>query len=200
MSDGNSFRELLRRVRAGDEAAAAALVRQYEPTIRRTIRARLGDAPLGRLVDSIDICQSVLANFFVRVSAGQFDLEEPQQLLKLLVTMARNRLFDLARRQQTRRRDQRRQHPEGDAALEGVADDAATPSRIVAGRELLQRVREHLSEEERFLLEQRAQGRGWDEIAATVGGRPDALRMKHHRSIDRVARELGLDEALESAR
>src|SRR5438093_23624 len=41
MSEDLSFPELVRRVRAGDEDAAAELVRRYEPAIRRSIRLRL---------------------------------------------------------------------------------------------------------------------------------------------------------------
>src|SRR5260221_3136505 len=59
---------------------------------RRAIRFRLADTNLARLLDSMDICQSVLASFFLRAAAGQFDIEQPQQLVKLLVAMARNKL------------------------------------------------------------------------------------------------------------
>src|SRR5437870_1877835 len=100
MSEEAAFRDLIHRVRAGEQEAAAELVRQYEPEIRRAIRLRLTDPRLNRVLDSMDICQSVMANFFVRVHAGQFELDKPEQLLRLLVTMARNRLFDQARRQQ----------------------------------------------------------------------------------------------------
>src|SRR5262245_14349631 len=97
MPENDSFTSLIRRVRAGDSAAAEELVRGYEGAIRRAVRVHLG-ARLRRALDSADICQSVLANFFVRAAAGQFDLEDPTQLLKLLVTMARNRLTDHARK------------------------------------------------------------------------------------------------------
>src|SRR5205823_710756 len=86
MSEDAEFRDLIRRVRAGEEAAAFELVRQYEPEIRRAVRIRLNDPHMHRVLDSMDICQSVLANFFTRAAAGQFDLEQPAQLLKLLVT------------------------------------------------------------------------------------------------------------------
>src|SRR5262249_31237363 len=52
--------EWLRRVRAGERAAAAELVRRYEPQIRLEVRLRLRDRRLRRLFDSTDICQSVL--------------------------------------------------------------------------------------------------------------------------------------------
>ena len=91
-SGNEGFQVLLRRVRAGDGQAAAELVRRYEPAIRRAARVRLVDTRLNRLLDSMDICQSVLASFFVRTALGQYELETPEQLLKLLATMTRNKL------------------------------------------------------------------------------------------------------------
>jgi RNA polymerase sigma-70 factor (ECF subfamily) len=194
MGNDQAFADLIARVRRGEEDAAAELVRTYEPEIRRAIRIRLTDPRLGRLLDSMDICQSVLANFFVRVAAGQFDLHEPVQLLKLLVTMARNKLRDQARKYQAGRRDNRRNLAGGPQALEAVADAHASPSQIVAGQELLQEVRRQLTEEERFLADQRALGREWAEIAAERRQPAEALRKRLARAIDRVARQLGLDE------
>jgi RNA polymerase sigma-70 factor (ECF subfamily) len=193
MATDDTFRALIRRVRAGEEAAAAELVRAYEPEVRRVVRIWLTDPRLGRLFDSVDVCQSVLANFFVRAAAGQFELDEPRQLLHLLVTMARNKLRDLARRLQADCRDLRRQVG-SDADLLAVADRRASPARIVAGQELLQRLLQQLSQEERHLAEQRALGCNWGEIARALGVTPDAARMQLSRAINRVARELDLDE------
>src|SRR5215831_2381358 len=39
-----SFDELIRQVEAGDDQAAARLVRDFEPVVRRVLRARLRDA------------------------------------------------------------------------------------------------------------------------------------------------------------
>ena len=72
-----SFAEFIRRIRAGDEQAAMDLVVRYEPAIRRAVRVRLRDPRLRRLVESVDICQSVFASFFVRTSLGQYDLDSP---------------------------------------------------------------------------------------------------------------------------
>ena len=52
----NPFRELIRRVRAGEQDAAAELVRQYEPTTRRMVRVRLTDTRLRAMLDSMDVC------------------------------------------------------------------------------------------------------------------------------------------------
>src|SRR5271167_2878611 len=107
MAEELSFVDLVRLVRAGDEAASTELVRRYEPAIRIAVHGRLTDPGLRRLLDSMDICQSVLGNFFVRAAAGQFDLEQPDQLLKLLVVMARNKLRDQVSYLHAARRDQR---------------------------------------------------------------------------------------------
>jgi len=43
-SEDVAFRDLVGRVRAGDEAAATQLVREYEPVIRRVVRIQLREA------------------------------------------------------------------------------------------------------------------------------------------------------------
>ena len=189
------FHELLKRVRAGDQEAAAEVVRQYEPEIRRVVRMRLTDPRMRRVLDSMDICQSVMANFFVRAAAGQFDLDTPDQLLKLLATMAKNRLLNHVSRQQAERRDQRRVRSDGDEALDLVASPEETPSQIVSGEELLRQAQSRLTKEERRLAELRTQGESWASIAKTIGDSPEALRKKLTRAMDRVVAELGLDEA-----
>jgi RNA polymerase sigma factor (sigma-70 family) len=195
MSEAPSFPDLIRRVRAGDEAAAAELVRHYEPSVRRVVRFRL-DPRLRRLYDSLDICQIVLGQFFVHAAMGQFELETPEQLVKLLAVMARNQVHKEGRRQRAARRDHRRDTP-GDLAAEAAAA-GASPSQEVAARDLLQEVRRRLSSEERRLVELRDAGRDWAAIAAEVGGNPEALRKKLARALSRALRGLGLDEVVDA--
>jgi RNA polymerase sigma-70 factor (ECF subfamily) len=192
MSAPQDFPQLMARVRAGDEAAAADLVRRYEPMIRREVRLRLEDRRLARVFDSMDVCQSVLGSFFVRAAAGQYDLDEPGQLVRLLVTMARNKLASAARGQRRQRRDQRR--VAGEAALAQVAEGAPAPSRVAVGKELLAQALGRLSEEERRIAELRGQGLAWDEVARQLGGTAQARRMQLARATERVVRELGLDD------
>ena len=51
-----------------------------------------------------------------------------------------------------------------------------------------------MTDDERQLAELRGGGLEWPEIAAQVGGSPDALRKKFTRAMDRIAGELGLSE------
>src|SRR3954469_175611 len=147
MSSPDAFQDLLNRVRAGDEQAATELVRRYEPAIRRAARVRMADARLGRVLDSMDICQSVMASFFVRAASGMYDLETPEQLMRLLATMARNKLANQANRLRAARRDQRR--TEGGDGVAEVASRDPRPSVQFAARELLGEVQRRLTPDER---------------------------------------------------
>jgi RNA polymerase sigma-70 factor (ECF subfamily) len=193
VSDNQTFLDLLQRVRQGDPRAAADLVKQFEPELHRVVRVRLTDPRLRRLIDSVDVCQSVLANFFVRVGLGEFDLRQPEQLLHLLIVMARNKLRDKARRQQAVRRDHGRLAARPDSVLDGLAAPEPGPARVAAGRDLLAEVRRLLTDEERYLADQRALGREWNDIAAQLGVPPDGLRKKLSRALDRVVAHLGLE-------
>jgi hypothetical protein len=68
MDEPNTFTDFMRRIRAGDEGAAAELLRHYEPFIRREVRFRLHDRRLQQVFDSQDICQLVLANAVCKFS------------------------------------------------------------------------------------------------------------------------------------
>ena len=194
MPELNTFRDFIGRIRAGDEQAALALVREYEPFIRREVRLHLQDQRLCRLFDSLDVCQSVLKSFFVRTATGQYDLDRPEQLLMLLVSMARKKLAMTARRHRRQRRDHRRNLPEASNRLELVEDVSPSPSQLAEGKELLQRFRESLTEEERQLADLRNQGLAWAQIATELGGAAQARRVQLSRAVDRVAQQLGLNE------
>jgi RNA polymerase sigma-70 factor (ECF subfamily) len=191
MPESEAFGQLMQRVRGGDAEAAATLWRQYEPLLRREVRLRLRDPNLRRRIDENDFCQSVMASFFGRAAAGQFDLDGPEQLRRLLAQMGRNKLATQARRHRADCRDYRRVEPlpEGEAAAAGAE---ASPSQAVSWRELLAQFRDRLSAEERRLADLRAQGRSWADIAAALGGTADGRRVQLDRAVARVFRELGL--------
>jgi RNA polymerase sigma factor (sigma-70 family) len=193
-----SFTELIERVRSGDEQAASELVKQFEPVVRRELRFRLRDNRARFELDSMDISQSVLGNFFVRMAARQYDLKEQRDLVKLLVTMTRNKVAENLRTQHRQRRDSRRTV----RGVEGMALASAqpTPSRVLAGREILDQVRQNLSGEERQLIDLRWQGLTWEEIADSLGGTADARRKQMARALDEIIHKLGLDEYEASVR
>jgi RNA polymerase sigma-70 factor (ECF subfamily) len=187
-----TFREFLSRVRAGDQMAAAKLIQLYEPAVRRVARIRLADTRLQRLFDSLDISQSVFRSFFIRSALGQYDLEDPKQLLRLLLAMSRKKLADRVREQLAACRDIRRD--KGDQLVESLPAPGADPDQRVAAKELLEQFRERLSDKERELVERRALGQSWRTIAKYLGATPDARRKELTRAVNRIGRQLGLDD------
>jgi RNA polymerase sigma-70 factor (ECF subfamily) len=191
----DAFDELMCRVQAGDPDAATELVRQYEPEIRleARVRLRVQDGRMRRLLDSVDITQSVLCSFFAGVAAGRYAPEHPQQLLGLLVTMARNKLLTQVRNQRRQRRDVRR-GVSFDASLHDVAAGGESPSQMMANGELLSEVRKRLPFELMQLADLRGDGWSWAEIAAELGGTAEGRRKQLERAFARILKELQLDE------
>jgi hypothetical protein len=75
-----------------------------------------------------------------------------------------------------------------------LAANDPTPSQQVAGKELLDRARERLSAEELAIADLRAQNLSWDEVAERLGGNANARRMQLARAVERLAKEMGLDD------
>lgn len=193
MSEVASFTDFIQRIRAGDDQAAEELVRRYEPLIRREVRLRMEDERLNRAFDSMDVCQSVLASFFVRAAIGEYDLDEPQNLVRLLVTMARNKLASKARQEHRQRRDHRRVTVTDPEAMNELPDAQPSPSELLSRRELLERMQASLTDEEREISDLRGLGLGWEQVAERLGGNGNTRRMQLARGIERVVRDLGLE-------
>jgi RNA polymerase sigma-70 factor (ECF subfamily) len=193
MVQRSDFAEFLRRIRDGDEAAARELVRRFEPLIRREVRLRIGDGRLNRSFDSQDVSQSVLASFFTRAASGEYELDRPDQLGRLLMTMARNRLISRTRRERRLVRDVRRVVGEP-MLLEQLVDRQPSPSDVVSRKEQLDRLKAALTTNEQQILELRALGFTWDEIAAKLGGNGHARRMQLSRGLARMEQQAaGID-------
>jgi RNA polymerase sigma-70 factor (ECF subfamily) len=192
MVEDPSFAQLLARIRSGDERVAGDLVRQYEPVIRFEVRRRLRDARLRRVFDSLDICQSVLFSFFAGAAEGRYELAGPNELVRLLVAMTRNKLAHHVRQQRSQRRDHRRLTDCDLAPLS--ATPATNPSRILESRDYLDELRHRLSPVERQMADLRAQGLAWSEIAAQLGGTPQARRMQLARALRLARQQLGEHE------
>jgi hypothetical protein len=75
---------------------------------------------------------------------GQYDLETPDKLVRLLVTIARNKVAHQANKEHAARRDQRRINP---AAVVGDCPaPGGSPSRQIAARELMVEARKRMTE------------------------------------------------------
>ncbi len=193
MPSARSLQELVAQLRAGCEDAAAELVQRYGPEIHRYIHYRLTDPRLRALVDSLDVCQSVLGSFFVRLSTGELRLDDSRQLMGLLVVMARHKLCDLARKQGALRRQGFRDAVRDQATLNSIPQAGNDPAEMVAGQEILNAVCGKLAVDEQTMFGMRLAGCDWGEIAAQCQTTAEAARKRMTRAVDRAARELGLE-------
>jgi RNA polymerase sigma-70 factor (ECF subfamily) len=195
MHASDDFHALVSRVRAGNPDAAAELLRQYEPEVRRFVHMRLTHPGMRRVLDSTDICQSVFAAFYVRVGVGAYDeLGSPKELVALLVQMAKHRINHHYQKITAQKRDHERVLAGNDEALQAVADDAPSPSQVIVNRDLLAQVLNRLPERDRYLAEQRMQDRPWGELARELDESPDGLRMRLRRAVQEACLSLGIEE------
>jgi hypothetical protein len=90
MAQDPSFVDLMARVRAGDQAAAAAVVDRFTRRLIELARSRLG--PLLRpKIDPEDILQSVYRSSCQHHSQGRPELENWESLWGMLVVMTLRR-------------------------------------------------------------------------------------------------------------
>jgi len=184
------FRLLMQRARQGDATAADELVRRYEPVIRRAIRIRLVEPRLQRYLDSSDICQSVIRRALGALGDETLPAENPRQLVAWLIRVAHNRFNQALRRLRVVENHL-------DEAAQEAADKAGGPADTsqaerMANRELVELVCSRLNAEERDIAERYSLGESWETIASALGGKPDALRKRFFRALQRAAGELGL--------
>jgi RNA polymerase sigma factor (sigma-70 family) len=145
------------------------------------------------VIESGDICQATFASFFARAAVGAFDVGSPDHLIRLLATIARNKLARHANRERAGRRDTRRIDPA--AVLEECPASGASPSRQMAALELVREAHKRLTPREHALLERRSRGLEWTAIAGELGGSPDGLRVRLARAVARIRRQLGLEQS-----
>lgn len=184
--------ELLDRVRAGDEAAAVVVVRRYEQEVRRFIRFRMTSSSVRRFVDSLDICQSVLARFFQSLKHQNVEVDNSVQLRALLLQIAQNRIYDAVSFQHAAKRDARRLACDPEEWLGRIEQSQETAERFLEMQELAEIVYSHCDEADREFIHQRMCGVEWRELAAKAGMTEDALRKRVQRAIESAAQEAHL--------
>ncbi len=101
------FEAYLLRLRSGDERAVREFVEKFEPFIRRSLRFRLQKSSLRQAADSVDLCQSVICGFLIRLNAGDYEIRSEEDLRKLLVAIANKKFLMLKRRETAAKRDRR---------------------------------------------------------------------------------------------
>lgn len=177
----------------GDPHAAEEVVRDYEPEIRRIVRSRLRDPNLRRVVDSMDICQSVFGRFFVLANLGRFELNSPNDLVKLLTRMATNKVIDKHRSENSQRSLVEKRAESRINSGHRFDGKLQSPESNLEFQELLELAKNRLTESELAVSSLRGQGLTWVEVSRELGESPQALRKRLERACARVTDELGIE-------
>jgi hypothetical protein len=126
MNNGQELAAQSARVQAGDEQVVFHRVRGYEQRIYRVDRVRLTGLRMRRQLNSMDVCQFVLANFFAHAALGDFEQQSPRQLVALLATIAKNQVMQHVGKQRVALADEARLLVDRRAAGFGLAKTLAT--------------------------------------------------------------------------
>jgi hypothetical protein len=124
MPENSSFDELMKRLRSGEDAAAATVFHRFTEQLIHLAPSQLDAGTLGK-TDPEDVVQSVYRSFFTRYRAGQFDIESWNELWGLLTIITMRKCVNRREYFQAERRDVRREIDSPAAAEDsGVAWEA----------------------------------------------------------------------------
>jgi RNA polymerase sigma factor (sigma-70 family) len=176
---------LLNLLRAGDERAAREVFDTYVNSLLRLARTRISQRLASR-VDPEDIVQSVFRTFFSRVKAGEFSIEEQDDLGKLLVSITVRKALRQVERHTAAKRDFAQECNLG-ATLDvaGLRAPEPSPETVVAFVDQLEHFLASLRPQDREVLEMRLEGYRTQEIAHKLGTSDRHVRrvLEHIRSV-----------------
>jgi RNA polymerase sigma-70 factor (ECF subfamily) len=189
MSAEESFEEVMTRLRAGDQAAAAEVFARYARRLIALARLHL-DGRLRQKVDPEDILQSVFKSFFLRQGRGEFDLGGWDGLWALLsvITLrkcARQRDHFNALCRDVSREAAPPASEKSDASWLALARDP-TPAEAALLAETVELLLRDLKEREREIVSLALQGYTPSEISAQLN-RP---RRTVYNLLERVKKRL----------
>jgi RNA polymerase sigma-70 factor (ECF subfamily) len=174
-----SDRSLLRRLRAGQRDAATTLYLRYADRLH-ALAARQCGADLASRVDPEDIVQSVFRTFFRRVARGDYDAPEGEELWKLFLVIALNKIRATGAYHRAAKRDVRATvlGPRFQATLETIPDK--DHQAVLLLHMVIEEVLEGVPEVQRRMIELRISGHEVADIAR--------LTQRSKRSVERVLR------------
>jgi RNA polymerase sigma-70 factor (ECF subfamily) len=170
----------LRRIQSGNQDAATLLYLRYAERLRLLARAE-SSPELARRVDAEDIVQSVFASFFRGVGRGYYEVPAGDELWKLLLVIALNKIRAQGAYHRAAKRDVRQ--TVGGHVLERLskADHDPESAAVAFLRLVIEEVLEGLPEIQQRMIELRIEGH---EVAAIA-----AQTRRSKRTVERVLQE-----------
>jgi RNA polymerase sigma-70 factor (ECF subfamily) len=171
-----SDRSLLMRLREGSEDAATQLYLRYVHRLHALTQAQCSEE-LARLVDAEDIVQSVFGSFFRAASQGYYDVPAGEELWRLFLVIALNKIRAKGNFYRAAKRDARLTiHGEGLEDRAAKSDDDLAFLRLTVNEAL-----ERLPPQHRQMVNLRIEGYEVAEIAHQTG--------RSHRTVERILQQ-----------
>ena len=173
-----SDHSLLRRFRQGNADAPSELYLRYASRLLALAEKQTG-AELARRIDPEDIVQSVFRTFFRRAAQGHYDVPLGEELWKLLLVIALNKVRAAGAFHRAARRDIRATR--GGEALEEATGRGRDEEALTILKMVVDELMDELPEAHRRIIEMRIEGHEIAEITAAVG--------RSKRSVERVLQQ-----------
>lgn len=139
----------------------------------------------------MDICNDVMADLAKKRTHKPLECDD---VLAYVMRAIDHQVLDTFRTLARQCRDFRRVESIPPRQAEGAGHDSS-PSQIAIRREVLEKVRGMLNEDDRRALEMMLENRDWNEIGDALQMRPDTARMRVRRALQRVREEFGLHDS-----
>jgi RNA polymerase sigma-70 factor (ECF subfamily) len=194
MPTDDSFADVMARLRAGDDDAAAQVFRRFTRRLVALARARL-DSRVRQKVDPEDVLQSVYKSFFLRCEQGKLSLGGWDNLWSLLTVITTRKCGRWARKFHTGRRDVAAEVPAAGACDESsvieLFSDDPSPAEAAMLSELVELLLRDLGERDGAILALALQGQSAAAISEQLG-RPERTV---YRVLERIKRRLQAAQA-----
>ena len=191
MPADDSFSSVMVRLRAGEDAAAAAVFERFARRLAVLARRHL-DTRLRQKVDPEDVVQSAYKSFFLRFGDGKLSVVDWENLWGLLTLLTVRKCADKAEFFGAQRRAVGREtSAEAGGGWWSAVDREPTPDEAAALAETVERLLDGLDEFERPVVELTLEGYSTEEISRQLGRAERSVRRLRERVRKRL--EEGLE-------
>lgn len=167
--------------------SVAELWCQFGDQFRRRARTRLRQYGLNGQAESMDICNDVIVEMAKGFNENGCT---PNDALAYVMRAIDNQVLDTFRRLARKCRDFRRNEPMPVDELP-FTKQGRSPSQVALHREVIARIQALLNEDDALAVSMMLENHGWQEIGESLGVKPDAIRMRVRRALDRVREQIG---------
>jgi len=164
--------------------------RRFGDQLRRRARTRLRQFGLAGQAESMDICNDVMADMARRYGDRGVT---PDDVLAYILRAIDNQVLDTFRTLARQCRDFRRNEPTPVEDMT-IPNRQATPSQLALRREVLERIRSMLGDDDAKAIDMMLENRDWNEIGRELGLNADTARMRVRRALERVRRDIGFGD------